>query len=122
MSRNHVHPRWRAATAALGLLALAAWRGGGDGATLQVYSRGQLVAELPLDRNGEYRVQGALGQSVIHIHDGAGMLIESPCPNGFCLHHGLRRSGQVTACLPNQLLLAVAGSRHGPGVIDGWAF
>ncbi len=65
---------------------------------------------FPLDRDGTYSVQGAMGVSIIRIENGAVYFEDSPCPNKTCIQTGkISRPGQWAACLPNDVFIRIEG-------------
>ncbi len=102
-------------------LYLTYWGGGGAGDRVQIVdARGEaIVASLRETRT--LTIAGPLGESVIEIRDGAARFIASPCRGKHCIHAGWQRDGgDVTACLPNRITLAVAPS--GPPRYDSINF
>ena len=67
---------------------------------------------FPLDRDGEYKVLGLYGNSVIEVIGGKARFKDSPCPNKTCVQHGFISSpGEWAACLPNDVFILVEGSK-----------
>jgi hypothetical protein len=65
---------------------------------------------VPLSGNRILEIAGPLGVSVIEIEAGAARFASSPCANQYCVHNGwLRSGGAIAACLPNRIVLALAG-------------
>ena len=59
------------------------------------------------------RVSGPLGMTSIAIMAGTARIIRSPCVNKICVLTGaLSRAGDLAACVPNQVLLRLEGSRR----------
>ena len=55
-------------------------------------------------------VPGPLGETHIHIHEGAVSIQSSPCANQSCVHSPpATRPGQWIACLPNAVFIYVEG-------------
>lgn len=92
----------------------------------------RLVIESPsgrwlygLDTDRTVRIQGALGVTVVEIHDGAAHVADSPCENKTCVAAPpISRKGEWTACLPNKVMLridAADGSAASDGGIDAIA-
>ena len=81
-----------------------------DTAAAQVYLAGELVAELPLDRDGTYEVEGAYHNTVT-VKDGKVAVTESDCPGGNCLHSGwISTAGRSIVCLPNRMEIRLTGA------------
>jgi len=65
------------------------------------------------------RIAGPLGITEVAIGDGGARIAASPCPHQLCVRRGrLERAGQLAACVPNRVLVEIAGRRR-PGALDG---
>ncbi|MFO7857478.1 MAG: NusG domain II-containing protein [Ectothiorhodospiraceae bacterium] len=102
------------ALAVIGVGALYATLWGGTNqaeprrATVQV--AGETVLRLDLSKAGEHQVTGPLGTTRIRVRDGRVRVTASPGPRKLCVRRGwLRRPGATAVCLPNQVVVAVAG-------------
>ena len=97
-------------TAAIVFSILAAKRN--KGSILQLQVQGPSAKYIyPLNRNGEYKVPGLLGNSIIVINDGKAFFKDSPCPNKTCVHTGtINRNGDWAACLPNDVFIRISGT------------
>ena len=80
---------------------------------------GVLIVELAetapavhaLSNYGVLPVVGALGVSEIEIGPKGARVISAPCVHKICLRQGwMQRAGDVTACVPNGLVLRIAGA------------
>lgn len=81
-----------------------------DTAAAQVYLAGELAAELPLDRDGTYEVEGAYHNTVT-VQDGKVAVTESDCPGGDCLRSGwISTAGRSIVCLPNRMEIRLTGA------------
>lgn len=101
-----------AAACLLGFLYWALWfdEPRGVASSVRVLSGNETVAELSLTENTQLNVPGPLGDSVVEINNGRVRFRRSPCRNQVCVHSGWQsRAGQVTACLPNRVALALSG-------------
>jgi hypothetical protein len=59
------------------------------------------------------RVSGPRGTTSIAITAGSARVMSSPCVNQICVLAGsLSRAGDLAACVPNQVLLRLEGSRR----------
>jgi hypothetical protein len=85
-----------------------------DATRVQIIVNDQPVTSLSLDHLQKYTAQGKLGPSVIEVTATGARFIESPCKNKFCVHSGWQKhTGDVTACIPNQVALVMqGGERH----------
>jgi hypothetical protein len=75
-----------------------------------VLVNGKTVARFALQGHSEYRIKGALGDSVIRIEDGKVRVSSSPCLQKICVHTGyIQKSGECIVCAPNQLVVKIKG-------------
>ncbi len=69
--------------------------------------------DLPLEHDTTLRVPGPLGDTRIEVRDGRARIADSPCSDKFCVHYGwLHRGGETIACLPNRVVLQLAGAEQ----------
>lgn len=72
-----------------------------------------------LDTDRTVSVKGPLGETLVEIHDGEAHIIKSPCPNQTCVAApGISRKGEWNACLPNEIMIRVAGDPDADGGLD----
>jgi hypothetical protein len=63
-----------------------------------------------LDTDREIAVEGPIGTTLVHIHDGKAAIVDSPCPNKLCVQAGeLSKPGDWSACMPNKVFVQVEG-------------
>lgn len=77
-----------------------------DGAYLLVEADG-VHYEFSLSKDGNYNVEGILGETVIEVKDGKARIISSPCPNKTCISSGYQ---STLICLPNKVIATVGDS------------
>lgn len=95
---------------AAGALLLAA-RGSGE-PVARVVRDSRVVAVLRLDQDRKLQV-GGTGVEV-EVKGGKVRVAESDCPRRVCVRTGwISRPGQTIVCVPNRLLVEVAGGRSG---------
>ena len=83
--------------------------GKGDQVIISVAGRVKFVA--PLNQEREVSLSGPLGETRLRIADGGIRVISSPCPKKICLGMGpARRSGDLLACIPNQVVVRIQGT------------
>ena len=56
------------------------------GAAAVVYIENEVVAEYPLDKDGEFEING--GKNILKIEDGKAYMLYADCPDGWCKHQG----------------------------------
>ena len=81
------------------------------GGVLIVELSGAVPATHALSNYGVLPVAGPLGVSEIEIGPKGVRVISAPCVHKICMRQGwMRRAGDVTACVPNGLVLRIAGA------------
>ena len=96
--------------ALISLLIITATRKTGSYA--EVYISDELVAEYPLDEDGEYNLKD--GNVLLVIKDGSAYIEYSDCPDKVCVKTGrISRSGERIVCLPNKLTVIIRGEKEG---------
>ena len=81
-------------------------------AWVQVYTSQGLYREAPLHEDGDIRVPGPLGESLVEIRSGEAYMAWSPCPNKLCMHMGAAsRPGKSIVCVPNRVCVIIRSAR-----------
>ncbi len=81
------------------------------GGTLIVELAGAAPATHDLSNYGILPVVGPLGASQIEIGPKGARVISAPCVHKICMRQGwMQRAGDVAACVPNGLVLRIAGA------------
>ena len=79
------------------------------GAVAVVYIENEIVAEYPLDIDGEYEING--GTNILKIEDGKAYMLYAECPDGWCKNQGrIYLSGERITCLPNRVMIMIKGA------------
>ncbi len=95
---------------------------GGGALTATVQHRGQVVAQVelsPLTEEKTIPIDGDYHLTVTLDKTGAAVT-DSDCPGQDCLHTGrITRAGQSIVCLPEQVVITLAGTDPGPDVVLG---
>lgn len=74
---------------------------------------------MPLDVQGEVKVQGDRGETVVKVEDNSVRITESACPHKTCIRMGaISTRGQMLICVPNHVAVRVEGVEDESG-IDG---
>ena len=69
--------------------------------------------QFSLFENRILNIAGPMGLSRIEIKDGQARFLSSPCNNQICVLAGwLKKSGQISICLPNAMSLQILGNRQ----------
>jgi hypothetical protein len=85
-----------------------------------------LVIEAPggswiykLDTDRTVKIPGVNGDTVIQISNGKARITESACPNKTCVAAApISKKGEWNACLPNKVIIRVAGDDAGTDGMD----
>jgi hypothetical protein len=86
------------------------WGNGGPAEFARITAPGVPDREVELAQDARFEVRGRIGPSRLEIRDRQVRFVDSPCVGRYCVHAGwLSRSGQVAACLPNGIVVEVAG-------------
>ncbi len=81
------------------------------GDVLIVELAGATPATHALSNYGVLPVAGSLGVSEIEIGPKGARVLSAPCVHKICMRQGwMQRAGDVTACVPNGLVLRIAGA------------
>ena len=83
-----------------------------EGEAVRVQVDGETVAEYPLDKDGEYPING--GSNVLVVKDGEAYMKSADCPDRLCVKSGrISRAGEQIICLPNRVSVEVLGDAGG---------
>ncbi len=81
------------------------------GGALTVELAGAAPATHDLSNYGVLPVGGLLGVSQIEIGPKGARVLSAPCVHKICMRRGwIQRAGDVAACVPNGLVLKIAGA------------
>lgn len=87
-----------------------------QGAEVVVEQDGVVRFVAPLDRPARAEIPGPYGKTVVEVRDGAAVVVSATCPERLCMAMGsIRRQGDVIACLPNRVLVRIAGKAREQG-------
>ena len=77
----------------------------------QIETDGSVYEIVSLRQERTISVPGPLGNTSVHVRDGAVFVTDSPCLNKICVKTGhISRSGELIACVPNKVVVRVIGS------------
>jgi hypothetical protein len=95
------------------LLCLAAWwpaLRAPTGRTVIIERDGKALFRAPLNAERSVRLAGPLGPTVVEIRGGRVWISASSCPLHLCQRQGaIARRGELLVCVPNRLLVRIAG-------------
>ncbi len=79
------------------------------GISVRIYSKNEMIAELPLDRDKTFTVKNELGTNTIVIEDGSAYVTDADCPDKICEEMGrISKSGETIVCLPHKLIIEIS--------------
>ncbi len=85
--------------------------GGEVGTALVVEIAGAAPATHALADLHRLRLRGQLGETEIEVGPEGARVVAAPCLHKLCMRRGwIRRRGDLTVCVPNGLVLRVAGA------------
>lgn len=92
---------------AAGLIIRAA---SGEAVSADIIADGRIYETCPLNRDRTIELNG----TVIEIAGGKIRFLSSDCPDRLCVKSGwLDRSGDIAACVPNRVVIRLAGDSGG---------
>ena len=72
-----------------------------------------IVREIPLNIDDHHPLTGPLGTANLVVEKGSARLENAPCPMKICEAMGsINRAGQAIVCLPNRIIVKVAGEEE----------
>ncbi len=78
------------------------------GLSVNIYTSGELVETLSLDKNREYEVDTEYGYNKVIIEDGSAYVVSADCPDKICVSHSpISKTGETIICLPHKLVVEV---------------
>ena len=101
------------------------WSAGSRNGELRVEVEASGIHHLmPLSRDGELVVEGPVGETRIHVHDGRASVPDSDCRDKICVAMGeISRTTGWIACLPNRVFVRiVAVGDEDEEAVDAGAF
>ena len=101
-----------------GALALFLWCTRQAGGTVTVQVDGEIIMELPLDKDAQVVLGEGEHTNTLMIENGTARVVEASCPDQVCVRQGaVQYEGESIVCLPHRLIVTVEGGQ-GNGV-DG---
>lgn len=97
---------------------LTFWLFAGDNSanSIEIWSEGEKVCTLSLDKNQTIVIDGEKGTNIVRIEDGAVAVIEADCPDGHCVQRGFCSGGAQIVCLPHEMIIKFLGEQTVDGV------
>ena len=95
---------------------------GNGPAMVMIYHDDTLLARYPIPEDGKtihFDAEGTLGTSEILIDAEGVRFVSSPCTTRYCVAHGKHdKHGDIIACVPNRILVAIEGSASSNQTFD----
>jgi len=88
-----------------------------EAAFAEIYSDGELLYTLDLQKDQTLTVQSNGGQNVITVQDGKIAVTQADCPDGYCMARGFCSGGAQIVCLPNRLVIRFTQQQEIDGVV-----
>lgn len=86
------------------------------GGTAVILHDGGVIAEIPLNRSGEYTFP-QVPDMVFTAGDGSVSVTESSCGDKTCMRTGkISRQGEAIICVPNKIVVEIKGNTEESGV------
>ncbi|MCL2702166.1 MAG: NusG domain II-containing protein [Defluviitaleaceae bacterium] len=107
------------AAVALSAIFFITGRNAPQGGYARISVNGSVAAELPLSEDvPEYSIIPAYsGVNILEIRGGTVRMAYAGCPGGSCVRQGsISRAGQFIVCLPNRVVVEVAGENRDPHI------
>lgn len=80
------------------------------GGTVSVQMDGQVLMELPLDRDAELVLGEGAHTNTLVIEGGKARIAGATCPDRICVRQGaVQYAGESIVCLPHKLVITVQG-------------
>ena len=88
------------------------------GSTAHVYYEDKLLLTIDLNIDGEYTVDGELGDVVLEVKDKQIRVKEENSPKNICSKEGfIGDSSRILVCLPNKIIIKIVGNMEIDGVV-----
>jgi len=82
-----------------------------EGSRVLVTSGEELCFTAPLDEPRDVELEGPLGKTHLVIDEQGARIVDSPCPRKICVSMGpAKRTADLLACVPNRILVRIAGA------------
>lgn len=89
-----------------------------EGSMAEVYYEDELLLTIDLNIDGEYTVDGDLGDVVLEVMDKKIRVKEENSPKNICSKEGfISDSSRTLICLPNKIIVKILGENDIDGVV-----
>lgn len=84
--------------------------GADKGLTAVVTVDGEVRAEMPLEENGDVRIETEAGYNIVHTENGQAFVTEADCRDQICVDHKkIEKVGETIVCLPHKMVVEIIG-------------
>lgn len=95
----------------------------GGGESVHIYSNGELIQVMPLNKNAQYKAESGGGYNLVVVENGYAYIKDADCPDGVCKKSGkISRAGQSIICVPHKLKIEIKGKSQSLVNKDGIIF
>lgn len=89
-----------------------------EGSVAEVYYEDKLILSIDLNIDGEYVVEGELGDVVLEVNDNKIRVKSENSPKNICSKEGyISDSSKTLICLPNKIIVKIVGDSEIDGVV-----
>lgn len=89
-----------------------------DGSVAEVYYEDELILSIDLNMDGEYVVEGELGDVVLEVNNNRIRVKSENSPKNICSKEGyISDSSRTLICLPNKIIVKIVGDSEIDGVV-----
>lgn len=89
-----------------------------EGTTAHVYYKDEIILTIDLNIDGEYVVDGELGDVVLEVNDKMIRVKSENSPRNICSKEGfIHDSTKALICLPNKIIVKIVGENEIDGVV-----
>lgn len=89
-----------------------------DGSIAEVYYEDEMILSIDLSVDGEYIVDGELGDVVLEVKDNMIRVKNENSPKNICSKEGfIGDSSRTLVCLPNKIIIKIVGDNDIDGVV-----
>ncbi len=79
-----------------------------SGNSVRIMVDGELVEELEIKKEQQYRVSTAMGENIVVIEGEEVYVLEADCPDKVCVRHKpIKKVGETIICLPHKLVVEI---------------
>lgn len=89
-----------------------------EGSVAEVYYKDEMILNVNLSIDGEYVVDGELGDVILEVKDNKIRVKKENSPKNICSREGfVGDSSKTLVCLPNKIIVKIVGENDIDGVV-----